>query len=712
MATITIASTVFPNVNYTGSVFTWRIFSDKSWVAQDGTIVPARGDSDTFFKEYTVSVSGTNGTVPQITLLSQTDAPNEKNALYSVYWCVDGVLKDMVLANTLGAFQVPDTPASTTWSALEQYNFGVSRRYYKDDNTYSALVIDQKIAAVTGTTNLATSTRAALPTAGTAGRQRLLTDSVERVMVDTGSLWWSPSGETFDVRRFGAVGDGATDDTTTVQAAITAAGGRGKVVFPRGSYIITNSLTIPQFSASGSQSFSMTTLEGEGGFLSNLINKASAGKPTLLINRDCVTVKGLGFWSAGASYPNDAIRIFLAGRIYIQDNTFYANGNGIRLQQAQSVWIQDNYGNVSAGSSLKPTGALLDYTLGATDAFIRPYIPTVDDYVHHLVIEDNMNEGYNYQIYTDNAGAAICFSWWINNNQFESAANGGILMDHVQNFEVNGNYFEGQQNVNAGYAVKLASCRNGRVGPNFINTVDAPDLDNKRSTIYLSDTISTTMLGNIPRLYLTGDARGNVAHGGLIDRIQDESTQKQLSLVDTFVASFTVPQGVLNASVGRATWYSDTIAIATYPTARLGDTIWKVTPATGQSPGWICTTASSAGALVPNGGNTGSDPTVLNDYPYPTAYDYRITVITGGVVGTATYKVEWKTAGGGVYADLTGTLTTSELAHLVLDQIGGGGPAVSFAIRWLIAPAVYVTGDKWTLTAVVAPTWKAMAVLA
>lgn len=151
MASVVISSTVFPNVNYAGTTFTWRIFSDKSWVAQDGTIVPARGDQNTFYKEYTVSMSGTNGTVPAITLLSQTDAPSERNAKYSIYWYVDGVEKDMVLANSLGAFTIPDTPITTNWSDLEAYNFRTNHRYWQDDNTYSRLQINQLLATTVGT---------------------------------------------------------------------------------------------------------------------------------------------------------------------------------------------------------------------------------------------------------------------------------------------------------------------------------------------------------------------------------------------------------------------------------------------------------------------------------------------------------------------------------------------------------------------------------
>jgi hypothetical protein len=50
----------------------------------------------------------------------------------------------------------------------------------------------------------------------------------------------------FNVRSFGAVGDGKTDDTTAFQKALDAAGkaGGGVVYAPRGNYFFTGNLTM------------------------------------------------------------------------------------------------------------------------------------------------------------------------------------------------------------------------------------------------------------------------------------------------------------------------------------------------------------------------------------------------------------------------------------------------------------------------------------
>lgn len=66
--------------------------------------------------------------------------------------------------------------------------------------------------------------------------------------------------ETVSVKDFGAVGDGVTDDTTAIQAAITAAGYGGTVYFPKGVYKVTSTINLP--AVAGSQSG--VTLVGEG----------------------------------------------------------------------------------------------------------------------------------------------------------------------------------------------------------------------------------------------------------------------------------------------------------------------------------------------------------------------------------------------------------------------------------------------------------------
>jgi len=65
------------------------------------------------------------------------------------------------------------------------------------------------------------------------------------------------SGSAANVTHYGATGDGSTDDTTAVRAAITAAGTSGAIYFPSGTYLITDRL---DFGAN-------VTVSGEGATL-------------------------------------------------------------------------------------------------------------------------------------------------------------------------------------------------------------------------------------------------------------------------------------------------------------------------------------------------------------------------------------------------------------------------------------------------------------
>jgi hypothetical protein len=87
--------------------------------------------------------------------------------------------------------------------------------------------------------SLTTSTLAGLPAAGTAGRLRLLTDSLRGLYHDTGARWVRSAGDWLNARDAGCAGDGVTDDT----AALTAALALGvRVYLPPGTYLVSDTL--------------------------------------------------------------------------------------------------------------------------------------------------------------------------------------------------------------------------------------------------------------------------------------------------------------------------------------------------------------------------------------------------------------------------------------------------------------------------------------
>ncbi len=105
-------------------------------------------------------------------------------------------------------------------------------------------------------------------------------DGGETEWVDVGRIQVRParpgSQLSFDVREFGAVGDGKTDSTKSVVAAMDTASrrGGGTVYFPRGRYLISQSLTIPPG----------VSIKGERTDLVNLVWPDFNDPPDVLIN--------------------------------------------------------------------------------------------------------------------------------------------------------------------------------------------------------------------------------------------------------------------------------------------------------------------------------------------------------------------------------------------------------------------------------------------
>jgi hypothetical protein len=108
----------------------------------------------------------------------------------------------------------------------------------------------------------------------------------------TGALY--TKGPVFDVRAFGATGDGLTDDTDAIQEAINFASTSGvgaKVYLSPGGYYVPRGLTLP----------SRITLCGDGAFASTL-RANSADVTVLTMEGGFNTLYAFGIWGKGANH--------------------------------------------------------------------------------------------------------------------------------------------------------------------------------------------------------------------------------------------------------------------------------------------------------------------------------------------------------------------------------------------------------------------------
>ena len=286
---VTVAGLSVEGYGYGGATATVRFYASQTFTASDGSIVVGGtvGSTTGFYKSITCSVSGTTLTCPSVALKSTTDALEGADTTYTaVLFDSRGTRRDSFpvsdfwLTHTAGA--------NTTWAVIRQTMNSSSRPpantgYPTNEQMLAAIAANNTVGNPATTSalgrvrlsrtpsdptnpvvveggDLATilapgivqfaadgvssssravraddsrlggaspSTTAGLPSAGTAGRLRKLTDGARDVVVDTGTQWASLTGKVYDVVLFGAKGDGSTDDTTAFQAAITAAGAAG-----------------------------------------------------------------------------------------------------------------------------------------------------------------------------------------------------------------------------------------------------------------------------------------------------------------------------------------------------------------------------------------------------------------------------------------------------------------------------------------------------
>lgn len=152
-------------------------------------------------------------------------------------------------------------------------------------------------------------------------------------------------GDAISVQSYGAVGDGVTDDTVAIRAALAALSSGGSLYFPHGTYLLTGCLTI----AVGNVTIYGA---GEGSHLTASFSGASAQDAVFLWqNVDAVTLRDLrisGTHAGGAFVFNSDRSRILRNRISGATLTNTASiAVGIFTQDTDDLVID---GNVLSGN--------------------------------------------------------------------------------------------------------------------------------------------------------------------------------------------------------------------------------------------------------------------------------------------------------------------------------------------------------------------------
>jgi len=122
--------------------------------------------------------------------------------------------------------------------------------------------------------------------------------------------------EFVSVKDFGAVGDGVTDDTAAIQAAIDAVGSGGTLYFPAATYVVSSALT---------RNTNGMHIVGYGAVLKRT---SPANEGMLIFTGDTV------------SSPLEGLTI---RGLTLKDNTTGSNGLGIRFNKVKDVITEDIY---------------------------------------------------------------------------------------------------------------------------------------------------------------------------------------------------------------------------------------------------------------------------------------------------------------------------------------------------------------------------------
>lgn len=172
-------------------------------------------------------------------------------------WFADGDYRMRVIHQGVLLYDWPSVKQTSDTATMWEGNHGTSypaalsaNRWqlfakHTAGNAFQELGVNNGTAFVNAGGKISSYAKADLPAVGTSGLLARVTDTERGLWMDQTTQWVSLGKQVINVKDFGAVGDGVTDDFAAIQAALNAlpilpkAGYKGGVVFlPAGDYYI------------------------------------------------------------------------------------------------------------------------------------------------------------------------------------------------------------------------------------------------------------------------------------------------------------------------------------------------------------------------------------------------------------------------------------------------------------------------------------------
>lgn len=382
-------------------------------------------------------------------------------------------------------------------------------------------------------------------------------------------------GPWFDVRAYGAIGDGVTDDTAAIQAAMDAAKVvGGTVFFPVGVYVCNSQLALSAPSGVTLQGVSASTQLTLG----TIIKYTGTASPFIEISDTTpaasTRLKNINFQYTNGSFTGTLVKLYSAP-VVVEDCNFTGNG-------------------VSTATLLLDPGDSVDFSIDrcsfnfAINAINGEGMNagTVKDCLFNpgLTTSNILNpgdgwtiQGCGFELLSDGTGKAIKMDsgksskgMKISGNWFGDATDNSAwnwVDVRGSGWQISGNYFNGEGNL-ASTAIKVLSTSNGLfiAGNRFASFATGVDLGTNVSG-------DVTILGN----FFTTVTTWVDVSGGLVNKalIQGSASTVSLSVYRSGALVLQIPEtgniiidsgltvGALTASNGLALTGSFTKSIST-----------------------------------------------------------------------------------------------------------------------------------------------------
>lgn len=279
-------------------------------------------------------------------------------------------------------------------------------------------------------------------------------------------------GDTITLKQFGAVGDGATDDTEAINNAVSCARGRLLVV-PDGTYVVTSVIKLPSNFHMAGQGASSKFIAASGYAVGADIFRARSQK-NITIEQVCIDGNSAYNTHEKGHSAVDGIHMFdiwNCSNVHVKNCTFQNNvyvairiiGDSSNLSFTENCFTQVDCGVITLGGGNMDGITVKDnYFDGHPNS--EPISLYGQGNVKNVVIDHNtvINKTFGSGIFVGNGGKYDTVK--ITNNYLSKDVNGIVCTD-TNNLIISGNIAE---DTTSGSGIKLINCSNADV---FSNTV-------------------------------------------------------------------------------------------------------------------------------------------------------------------------------------------------------------------------------------------------